>query len=223
MADSQRERYRLERKISSKGGFGDVWLATDTLLDRPVVVKCPKATDDPIRRERLLVEARMLARLNHPNITQIHDAFFDEDEGNLFLVIEYVDGKDLSDIIGKGTPLSLDIILEITTGILQALSYAHEQGVVHRDIKPANVMIGADVKLTDFGLATLRSILGNGTGFVAGTAAYMAPEQVEGRAIDGRADLYALGVLLFEMITGGRLPLNYGSHTNLTNDPCEIG
>jgi serine/threonine protein kinase len=102
MADSPRERYRLERKISSKGAFGDVWLATDTFLDRPVAIKCPKATGDPIRRERVLVEARMLARLNHPNITQICDTFFDEDESGLYLVIEFVEGKDLADIIGRG-------------------------------------------------------------------------------------------------------------------------
>ncbi|MEJ2560466.1 MAG: protein kinase [Anaerolineae bacterium] len=209
MADSPRERYRLERKISGKGSFGEIWLATDTLLDRPVVIKCPKATDDPIRRERFLVEARMLARLNHPNITQIYDAFFDEGEGNLYLVIEYVDGRDLAEIIGAGTPLPLDIVLEIATGILKALSYAHEQGLVHRDIKSANVMIADDVKLTDFGLASLQSILKRGIGFVAGTPAYMAPEQIEGRAIDGRADLYALGVLLFEVISGGRLPFEY--------------
>jgi predicted ATPase/DNA-binding SARP family transcriptional activator len=208
-AESQPERYRLERKLSGKGSFGDLWLATDTLLDRPVAIKCPKAADDPIRRERFLVEARMLARLNHPNITQIYDAFFDEGEGNLYLVMEYVDGRDLSDIIKAGTSLPLDIILEVTVGILRALSYAHQQGVVHRDVKPANVMIAEDVKLMDFGLANLRSILGRGAGFMAGTPAYMAPEQIEGRAVDGRADLYALGVILFEMLSGGRLPFEH--------------
>lgn len=209
MTDSLQGRYRLDSKISSKGSFGDIWLATDTLLDRPVAVKCPKATDDPIRRERFLVEARMLARLNHPNITQIYDAFFNEDEGNLYLVIEYVGGKDLAEIIGADTALPLDIALEITMGVLRALSYAHEQGVVHRDVKPANVMIADDVKLTDFGLASLRSILQKGTGFLAGTPAYMAPEQVEGRATDGRTDLYALGVLMFEVLTRGRLPFEF--------------
>jgi predicted ATPase/tetratricopeptide (TPR) repeat protein len=151
----------------------------------------------------------MLARLNHPNITQIYDVFFDEREGNLYLVMEYVDGRDLSDIIGAGTSLPLDIILEVAVGILRALSYAHQQGVVHRDVKPANVMIAEDVKLMDFGLANLRSILGRGTGFMAGTPAYMAPEQIEGQAADGRADLYALGVILFEMLSGGRLPFEH--------------
>ncbi len=208
MADSRPERYRLERKISSKGSFGDLWLATDTFLDRFVAIKCPKAAHDPGLRERFLAEARMLARLNHPNITQIYDALFDEGENRFYLVMEYVDGKDLAEIIRAGTPLPLDIVLDIAMGILRALSYAHGQGIVHRDVKPANVMIADDVKLTDFGLANLKAILQRRTDFIAGTVAYMSPEQIEGRAIDGRADLYSLGVTLFEMITGGRLPFD---------------
>jgi predicted ATPase len=222
MADSQRERYRLERKISGKGGFGEVWLATDTLLDRSVAIKCPKATDNPTRRERFLIEARILARLSHPNITQIYDAFFNEDENSLYLVIEYVDGKDLSEIISESAPLPLDIILEIAMGILKALSYAHEQGLVHRDVKSANVMIGDDVKLTDFGLAALRSILQEGTDFLAGTPAYMAPEQIEGQATDGRADLYALGVILFEMISGGRLPFERANLVDILDAHLQV-
>jgi len=206
--DSQPERYRFERKLSSKGSFSTVWLATDTQLDRLVAAKCPKVAHDPARREKFVAEARMLARLNHPNITQIYDALFDEAEDRFFLVMEYVDGKDLSEIIGAGTPLPLDWVLDVAMGILRALSYAHDQGVVHRDVKPANVMIADDVKLTDFGLADLKSILQQGTRFLAGTPAYMAPEQIEGRVVDGRADLYALGVILFEMLSGGRLPFD---------------
>jgi DNA-binding SARP family transcriptional activator/predicted ATPase len=208
-AESQPERYRLERKLSSEGSFGDLWLATDTLLERPVAVKCPKGAHDPHLRERFLTEARMLARLNHPNITQIHDALFDEGQDRFYLVMEYVDGKDLAEIIRGGTPLPLDWVLDVAGGILQALRYAHKQGVVHRDVKPDNIMIADDVKLTDFGLADLRSILEQGTRFLAGTPAYMAPEQIEGRATDGRADLYALGVILFEMLSGGRLPFEH--------------
>jgi predicted ATPase/DNA-binding SARP family transcriptional activator len=208
-AKSQPERYRLERKLSGKGSFGDLWLATDTLLERPVAVKCPKGPLDPRLRERFLTEARMLARLNHPNITQIHDALFDEGEDRFYLVMEYVDGKDLAEIISGGTPLPLDWVLDVAEGVLQALRYAHDQGLVHRDVKPDNVMIADGVKLTDFGLADLRSILGQGTRFLAGTPAYMAPEQIEGRAVDGRADLYALGVILFEMISGGHLPFEH--------------
>ena len=209
MADSQPERYRLERRIGSKGSFGDVWLATDTVLERPVAIKCPKATHDPILRERFLTEARMLARLNHPNITQIHDVLIDEGKDCFYLVMEYVDGKALSEIIEGGAPLPLDWILDVARGILRALSYVHDQGIVHRDVTPANVMIADDVKLTDFGLANLKSILQRRTDLIAGTLAYLAPEQVEGRAADGRADLYALGVTLFEMLSGGRLPFEY--------------
>jgi serine/threonine protein kinase/predicted ATPase len=215
VADSQPERYRLERKISSKGSFGEVWLATDTLLDRLVAIKCPKVAHDPIRRERFLAEARMLARLNHPNITQIYDALFDEGANRFYLVMEYVDGKDLAEIIRAGTPLPLDWVLDVAMGVLRALSYAHGQGVVHRDVKPANVMIADDVKLTDFGLENLQLILQEGTSFMAGTAAYMAPEQIEGRAVDGRADLYSLGVMLFEMITGGRLPFDHADRDEM--------
>ena len=125
MAASQPERYRLERKISSKGNFGEVWLATDTRLDRPVAVKCPKVAHDPTQRERFVAEARMLARLNHPNVTQIHDALFDEGEDRFYLVMEYVDGQDLAEILEGGTPLSLDVVLHIAKGVLRALSYAH--------------------------------------------------------------------------------------------------
>ncbi len=204
-AEAQSERYRLERKLSSKGSFGDLWLATDTLLDRPVAVKRPKGAHDPRSRQRFLTKVRMLARLNHPNITQIYDVLFDEDEGRFYLVMEYVDGQDLAEIIQGGALLPLDWILNVAMGMLQALSYAHSQGVVHRDVKPDNVMIADEVKLTNFGLADLRSILKRGTRFLAGTPAYMAPEQIEGRAVDGRADLYALGVILFELIRNGNL------------------
>jgi DNA-binding SARP family transcriptional activator len=127
VTDSQPERYRFERKISSKGSFGELWLATDTVLERPVAVKCPKATDDPSRRERFLTEARMLARLNHPNITQVYDAFFDEDTSRFHLVMEYVNGKDLGEIIEGGTPLPLDWVLDVAKGVLRALSYVHGQ------------------------------------------------------------------------------------------------
>jgi predicted ATPase/DNA-binding CsgD family transcriptional regulator len=207
VSESRSERYRFECLISNKGGFGDVWLATDTLLDRQVAVKCPKVTQDVIRRERFLAEARMLARLNHPNITQIYDAVFAESGDSLYLVMEYVAGKDLGAIL-EGSPIPLDIIPMVAKGILGALAYAHERGIVHRDIKPSNVIIGEEVKLTDFGLADLKSILWRGTDRLAGTPAYIAPEQVEGRPVDGRADLYSLGVVLYEMITGGCLPFD---------------
>jgi diguanylate cyclase (GGDEF)-like protein len=196
-------RYRFEHLISDRGSFGDVWLATDTVLERDVAIKCPKATGDAVRRERFLTEARLLARLNHPNITQIYDVV--EEQDRFYLVIEYVDGRDLREILAGGA-LSLDLVLEVAKGILEALAYAHGRGIVHRDVKPSNVLIGEEVKLTDLNLAGLRSILERGTSRFAGTPAYMAPEQIEGRPMDGRADLYAVGVVLYQMIAGGRRP-----------------
>jgi predicted ATPase/predicted Ser/Thr protein kinase len=209
MAESQLGRYQFERVISSQGSFGDVWSARDTLLDRQVAIKCPKATRDPASREQFLTEARMLARLNHPHITQIYDVLPEKDQDCFYLVMEYLDGKDLGEMLGQGYPLPLEDVLDIAMGILRALSYAHTRGIVHRDVKPSNVMItytGPGVKLLDFGLADLKSLLERGTHFLTGTMAYMAPEQIEGRPTDGRADLYSLGIVLYEMITGGHLP-----------------
>ena len=123
--------------------------------------------------------------------------------------MEYLDGRNLGQALKSEDSLSLHQILDVSTSVLRALSYAHEQGVVHRDIKPSNVMlIGAEpgVKLLDFGLADLKSILQSGTEVLAGTPIYMAPEQIQGQPVDGRADLYALGVMLYEMITGGHRP-----------------
>jgi predicted ATPase len=211
---SQEDRYRFRSKIGS-GSFGELWLASDTLLDRPVAIKRLNATDDANLRDRFLNEARMLARLNHPNITQIYDVFFDQDNNNFYLVMEYVDGKDLSKLIGGGNPLPLDLVLDVAKGLLQALSYVHGRGMVHRDVKPANVMIADEVKLTDFGLASLKSILQGGTNFFAGTPAYMAPEQIDGQPLDGRADLYALGIMLFEMISGDRFPFAHAGQAGM--------
>ena len=209
MAILLQERYVFQKQIGS-GGMGEVWLATDTLLDRPVAIKHTRSVHDPGQKEIFLSEARMLARLNHPNITAIYDAIFDEQEHRFHLVMEYVDGEPLSNLIyNRSSPLPLDIMLEVSMGILRALQYAHGRGVVHLDIKPANVIIAEDVKLTDFGLASLTSLLAEGREGLIGTVDYMSPEQIGGRAIDGRADLYALGVMLYQMVSGGRLPFDY--------------
>jgi DNA-binding SARP family transcriptional activator len=177
---SRPDRFRFERKLG-EGGMGEVWLATDTLLGRSVAIKYPLVTS-PLSVDQLLQEARLLAPLNHPNITTLHDFLVDRDHNRFYLVMEYVDGKSLSAIIEDGHRLPLEISLEIAQGVLRALSYAHKQRVVHRDVKPANVMIGDEVKLTDFGLAKLAALLQRGTDLMAGTPAYMAPEQIEGDA-----------------------------------------
>ncbi len=216
MADSQQERYVLQTQLGA-GAMGEVWLATDTLLNRPVAIKYLKSTQESVPKQFFLSEARMLASLNHPNITLIYDAVFDEAQNRFYLVMEYVEGKPLSDLVENWSgPLPLEIILEVTIGILQALQYAHDHGIVHRDIKPANVMIQEDgVKLTDFGVAGLMSLLTEGSDYIVGTPAYMSPEQIEGRTIDGRADLYSLGMMLFEMASGGYRPFEYADQDEL--------
>jgi serine/threonine protein kinase/tetratricopeptide (TPR) repeat protein len=205
------DRYVLKKQIGA-GGMGEVWLATDTLLNRPVAVKFLQITDKPLYKDLFLSEARTLASLQHPNITMIYDAVFEEAENRFYIMMEYVEGKSLADLIQESPgPLPLQTILDITIGILRALKYAHSKGIVHRDVKPDNVVIqGGEVKLTDFGLATLVSILAKTEKqLLIGTPAYMPPEQIIGEGMDGRADLYALGVALFEMVTGGHRPFDY--------------
>ena len=197
--------------------MGEVWLASDTLLNRSVAIKYLKATQDSLYEELFLSEARTLASLHHPNITLIYDAVLDERQTGFYLVMEYVEGPALSSLIANWSgPLPLEIILDVTNGVLQALQYAHAKGVVHRDIKPANIIMEKDgVKLTDFGVAGLISLLTQGSEYIVGTPAYMSPEQIDGRGIDGRADLYSLGVMLFELVSGGRLPFEYSRETDM--------
>jgi tetratricopeptide (TPR) repeat protein len=215
MTTSQQDRYTLQKRLGG-GGMGEVWLANDMLLNRPVALKYLKGTQDPLYEALFLAEARTLASLNHPHITLIYDAVLAEQRNGYYLVMEYVEGQSLDHLIANWAgPLPLEIILEVTIDVLQALQYAHSKGIVHRDIKPANVMMAKEgVKLTDFGVAGLISLLVQGSEYIVGTPAYMPPEQIEGRGmIDGRADLYSLGVMLFELVSGGRLPFEYSQET----------
>lgn len=207
-----KERFVLKNKLG-EGGMGEVWLARDTLLNRPIAVKFLQASDNPVYRDMFLSEARTLASLQHPNITLIYDAVLDEAESRFYIMMEYVEGQTLSSLIKQeaGVPLPLETIFKVLVGVLEALDYAHKKGVVHRDIKPDNIVIQGDrVKLTDFGLASLVSILAQEKSrHILGTPAYMSPEQILGEGIDGRTDLYSLGVTLFEMTTGGQRPFAY--------------
>ncbi len=209
MADLQNQRYILQRELGV-GAMGSVWLATDSLLDRPVAIKYLKAPENTTHKEFFLSEARTLASLNHPNITLIYDAVFDDQNNQFYLVMEYVAGQSLASLIeGWSGPLPLHVTLDVAVGVLEALQYAHDKEIVHRDIKPANVIIQKEgIKLTDFGLAGLVSILADQGSYMVGTPAYMSPEQIEGLPSDGRSDLYALGIMLFEMLSGGYKPFD---------------
>lgn len=194
-------RYFLQAEIG-RGGMGLVYRAHDQVLDRDVAVKIlstPRLTSE--NRARLLREARAAARLAHPNVVAVHDA--GESGGLPYVVMELVEGPSLH----EQRPRDLDEILAIARQVCAALEHAHAQGIVHRDLKPENVLLapGGRAKLVDFGLArTLASRL-TAEGAILGTVAYLAPEQALGQEIDGRADLYALGVLLYEL-AADRLP-----------------
>ena len=208
--------------LIGEGGMGEVYQARDTTLDRDVALKVlPEAfTADPDRLARFEREAKVLASLNHPNIGSIYG--LEEAEGVRALVLELVEGPTLADRIKQG-PIPIDEALPIARQIAEALEAAHEQGVIHRDLKPANIKVKADgmVKVLDFGLAKAFqpdagdpglsasptiSLTAAATqmGMVIGTAAYMAPEQAKGKPVDKRADVWAFGVVLFEMFTGTR-------------------
>ena len=211
--------YAVTAKLG-EGGMGEVWRATDTQLDRDVALKVlPEAfTSDPDRLARFEREAKVLASLNHPGIAAIYG--IEEQDDTRALVLELVEGPTLADRISKG-PIRLDEVLPIAKQIAEALEAAHEAGVIHRDLKPANIKVREDgtVKVLDFGLAkaldptpgadpsqspTLTAAATQ-MGVIIGTAAYMSPEQAAGKVVDRRTDIWAFGVVLFEMLTAQRL------------------
>ena len=189
------------------GGMGEVYKAQDTRLKRLVALKLlpPELTRDEPAKQRFLQEARAASALDHPNICTIHE-INETPDGQLYLVMAYYEGETLKEKIERG-PLPLDEAVDIAIQIGQGLAEAHAAGVVHRDIKPANVMLtkGAQVKIVDFGLAKLAGQVGlTQTGKALGTVAYMSPEQARGHEVDHGADLWSLGVVLYEMLAGRR-------------------
>lgn len=199
------KRYQHIRQLGV-GGMGEVWLAMDTVLARQVAVKYMQVTAPDVYKNFFVNEARILASLNHPNITAVHDAVLDSENNQFYFVMEYVEGESLERLLEQNGAFSLDISLDIAIKLLQALKYAHQRDVIHRDLKPANIMIADDVKLTDFGLADLASRLKFGFAYSVGTPGYISPEQAAGDPTDARSDLYAFGVVLFNMLTGNRSP-----------------
>src|SRR5271167_970995 len=201
------------------GGMGEVYRARDTRLDRTVAIKILPShlSDDATRRQRFEREAKVISSLNHPHICTLYD--IGRQDGVDFIVMEYLEGESLAARLAKG-PLPVPQVLQYGTQIASALDKAHRNGVTHRDLKPGNIMLTkAGAKLLDFGLAkagpalageaTLTDVVAQATpvtreGAIFGTLQYMAPEQLEGKEADARSDIFSLGTVLYEMVTGGR-------------------
>lgn len=197
-------KYEVQQEIA-QGAMGIVYKALDQKLNRVVALKVvhPHLTNDPSFLQRFLREARAMARLQHDNIVTIYSV--EQDQGTQFMVMEYFPGTNLHGRMQPNTGLPLTQALAITHQIGKALSYAHAHGIIHRDIKPANVLVGPDnhVKLTDFGIAAaLDEAPLTTAGQLIGTLLYMSPEQAKDAGLDGRSDLYSLGLMLYEMVTG---------------------
>jgi serine/threonine protein kinase len=194
--------------ILGKGGMGVVYKGLDPDIEREVAVKTIRLdtlVDGPVKDEmltRVIREAKAAGRLNHPNIITIYDVIRESDL--TFIVMQYVDGRTLQSLIESGKTFSPQDVLGILKPVAEALDYAHENGIVHRDIKPANILIDKSGKpfLADFGVARMETSTMTEPGTTIGTLSYMSPEQVMGKTADGRADFFALGVILYELLTG---------------------
>ncbi len=213
-------RYELERELG-RGAMGTVYLGQDPRINRVVAVKAIPIVEEFTEadlaeaRQRFFREAEMAGRLKHPGIVTVYDA--GEDTGIAWIAMEYVQGRTLSDFAVSDKLMSPAQVFEVTARIADALDYAHQQEVVHRDIKPANVLIDPatlDIKITDFGIARLTNSSSTRSGIVLGTPSFMAPERLEGRNVTGRSDLFALGVTLFQMLSG-QLPFRADSMAGL--------
>ena len=196
-------RYRIVRKLGS-GGMADVYLAEDEELGRRVAIKIlnDRHANDEQFVERFRREAKNAAGLSHPNIVSIYDR--GEAEGTYYIAMEYLDGRSVKELVVARGPLPIGDAIAFTRQVLGALRFAHRKGVVHRDIKPHNVMADADgrLKVTDFGIARAGTSQMTEAGSIIGTAQYLSPEQARGAAVDQRSDLYSVGIVLYEMLTG---------------------
>ena len=200
-------RYQIVKELG-KGSMGIVYQAHDPQIDRLVALKVLRAErvvgEDFV--SRFLKEAKAIGRFSHPNVVTVYDV--GRDHGTIYIAMEYLEGKPFNDVIRNGQ-MSLEQKVDIGLQVAGTLNYAHSKGIVHRDIKPSNIILSADgqIKLTDFGIARIEDFdatLQTQVGDILGTPTYMSPEQVIGKIVDGRTDLYSLGVFLYELIVGRR-------------------
>src|SRR4051812_37615146 len=196
-------RYRITRKLGA-GGMALVYLAEDQELGRRVAIKIlnDRHAHDEQFVERFRREAKNAAALSHPNIVSIYDR--GEAEGTYYIAMEYLEGRTLKELILTRGPSPIHVAIDYARQILAAVGFAHRNGIVHRDIKPHNALVGPDgrVKVTDFGIARSGTSQMTEVGSIIGTAQYLSPEQARGAPVDARSDLYSVGIVLYEMLTG---------------------
>ena len=217
-------RYEVVRELG-KGAMGIVYLAKDPLIGRLVALKTIRASahadDDETQefQQRFIREAQAAGILNHPNIVTVHDIGQDDTLNMSFIAMEYVEGQNLKEVLSQGRTLTFDQIADIIAQVAEAIDFAHAKGIVHRDVKPANIILldGHRAKITDFGIAKIASGAANltTTGQFLGTPNYMAPEQIKGAPVDGRTDIFALGICLYECLTR-RKPFGGDSLTSIS-------
>src|SRR4051812_49195789 len=208
-------RYRIERRIGS-GGMADVYVAADSQLGREVAIKMlhRRFSRDQEFVERFRREASAAAGLQHPNVVSVFDR--GEYDGTYYIAMEYLPGKTLKEVLREEAPLDQLRAIDYTIQILQAAAFAHRRGIIHRDFKPHNVMVGPDgrLKVTDFGIARAGASEMTETGSIMGTAQYLSPEQAQGQRVGAQSDLYSIGVMLYEMLTG-RVPFTGDSAVSI--------
>ncbi len=197
-------KFKIVGKLG-QGAMGEVFRALDPVLGREVAIKVVtgKLSEDERARDRFLREARAAATLNHPNIVTVYD--FGEEQGQAFMAMELLEGQDLRELLAKGTLTSLEGKVAIMEQILDGLAFAHSKGVVHRDLKPGNVHVlpNGQIKVMDFGLAR-RTEDASSTGVIRGTPYYMAPEQARGERATARSDVFSMGAMFYELLSGYR-------------------
>src|SRR5215470_1178850 len=194
-------KYQIQKTVG-RGAMGTVYEAVDSLLQRKVALKTvpPEFGDQPELKSRFFSEAQAAGCLQHRNIVTVYDV--GEDNGQPYIAMEYVEGTDLDRVIQEKKPLPIEWKIDVLRQICEGLAHAHRSGIVHRDVKPANVRVNADgeVKIVDFGIALIASSMSR-VGHLVGTPHYMSPEQVEGRTVDARADIFSVGAIAYELLT----------------------